>query len=711
MRYFNKQTTVNSLRSKAEEIRQRAEGNSIVSQPSVRFLSAEIVTRDETCAVMQEEKLLPSACMRRTETPLRPLPSKATALTKTATTSNSFNEVLTVLNNPDTLTMLGILAGLLVVSLFLGKRKNKITSGRFANNGDKLQATKKAIKQIGSVKQGQCQPCTLWTGTPNYWFKGKLRGISASWQTMLGASPTVWFPHAERGILVIGAPGSGKTFSVIDRLLESSYQQGLPVAIYDKKGDQMELHAALATRYGYSVRVFAPGEPYSGVINPLDFMDSPQDATMAGEIGQIIIQNSPGVKNSKGDSFFQQNGAMLAKGLLQLAKSSEYSDLAMVYALARLPQFIQRLEYAVYREDEHRLDPWIAATFATFLSSKDAEKTVAGIKATAETTYSAFIQKDLLRAFIGKSTIPLKQKRKQLTIFKLDDKRRSILAPLLATNIHLCLVENLAEKRDCPYVYSLDEFPSIYLDRTVNYVNEYRSNGGVPIIGIQSLNQLYETYGNQKGKAIASALSTHVLFNPGDVETADSYSKRYGETEVLLKNRSTGRSIGRHGSRSVNWSEQIHKKPLITADEILRFPEGKCVITSPAYGNGREALFPYKLKIPVSKQDKQRAKQSEQLWGESIKAQLIARCERQQEKIALSNTEELEVTEERDWITNELNKRIEAAARLLPLPEELTDSSAVAAQPQTQKLIEELNQAGRAIALSSHRKAKSVQKI
>lgn len=39
----------------------------------------------------------------------------------------------------------------------------------------------------------------------------------------------------------------------------------------------------------------------------------------------------------------------------------------LAYAIARLPHFIQRLEYAVYREDEHRLDPWIAATFATFL--------------------------------------------------------------------------------------------------------------------------------------------------------------------------------------------------------------------------------------------------------------------------------------------------------------------------------------------------------
>ena len=73
--------------------------------------------------------------------------------------------------------------------------------------------------------------------------------------------------------------------------------------------------------------------------------------------------------------------------------------------------------------------------------------------------------------------------------------------------------------------------------------------------------------------------------------------------------------MGRHGSSSVNWSEQIHKKPLVSSDEILRFPVGQCVITSPAYGNGKEALFPYKLKIPIFQKDKQRAEQSQQLWG------------------------------------------------------------------------------------------------
>jgi type IV secretion system protein VirD4 len=169
---------------------------------------------------------------------------------------------------------------------------------------------------------------------------------------------------------------------------------------------------------------------------------------------------------------------------------------------------------------------------------------------------------------------------KQAIFFQLDDERRAVIAPLLAAAIHLCVMKNLAQKRSNPFVYSLDEFPSIRLERIVNWVNEYRSNGGVPIIGIQSLNQLYDTYGDKRGAAIASALSTHVLFNPGDLDTAEKYSKRYGETEVVLWSRSRGNSLGQQVSRSQNWSEQLHKKPLLSADEILRFPQGKCAITN-----------------------------------------------------------------------------------------------------------------------------------
>ena len=199
--------------------------------------------------------------------------------------------------------------------------------------------------------------------------------------------------------------------------------------------------------------------------------------------------------------------------------------------------------------------------------------------------------------------------------------------------------------------------------------NEYRSAGGVPIVGIQSLNQLYNLYGDKKGAAIASALPTHVLFNPGDFETAEKYSKRYGEVEVLVKNRSTGSSTGQQTSRSVNWSEQLQKKPLISPDEILRFPQGKCVITSPAYATGTEALFPYPLKIPVRPGDIKRAKESEQLWDSSIRPQLERRAK------ALSVEQQ---TGKLLNIDEELDRRIRFARALLPHPNDPEEPVTVA---------------------------------
>src|SRR4028118_552831 len=559
--------------------------------------------------------------------------------------------------NPEGLSMLGILLGLAVFSKIVGSGKGKVTSGRLCGTAEKMAATGLAIKQMKDKKR---QPVTLWSGKPTYWFNGQWRGLSARLQTLLGASPTVWLPHAERGTLVIGAPGSGKTFSVIDRMVESAFQQGFPVIIYDKKGEQMKLHAPLAGRYGYDVQVFAPGEAYSGVINPLDFMRDAQDAVMATEIGQVIARNaSPG--ESKGNEFFEKAGELMAKGLVQLAKSSPYPDLAMVYAIIQLPDLVARIYHAVHRPDNHplKMDRWIASSFSQLLSSKDAEKTVAGIKATAEATYSSFIQKDLLRAFIGRSTIPIALEGKKCIIFKLDDQRRAVVGPLLAAAIHLCVVSNLSRVRSDPFVYCLDEFPSLKFDRMDQWANEYRSAGGVSIVGIQSLNQLYNLYGDKKGAAIASALSTHILFNPGDLGTAEKYSKRYGEVEVLVKNRSTGGSMGRQTSRSVNWSEQLQKKPLISPDEILRFPQGKCVITSPAYATGTEALFPYPLKIPVRPGDIKRAKESEELWDSSIRPQLERRAK------ALSVEQQ---TGKLLNIDEELDQRIRFAYQLLPHP-------------------------------------------
>ncbi|MEW6499271.1 MAG: type IV secretory system conjugative DNA transfer family protein, partial [Cyanobacteriota bacterium] len=81
---------------------------------------------------------------------------------------------------------------------------------------------------------------------PQFWWGGQLRFIGAWIQTLLGAMPAVWIPDAQRSVFVVGSPGSGKTASAIDRMVESALAQGIPVLLYDKKGDQMKLNAPLA---------------------------------------------------------------------------------------------------------------------------------------------------------------------------------------------------------------------------------------------------------------------------------------------------------------------------------------------------------------------------------------------------------------------------------------------------------------------------------
>src|SRR6476469_4614232 len=196
----------------------------------------------------------------------------------------------------------------------------------------------------------------------------------------------------------------------------------------------MHLHAPLAARYGYRVRVFAPGELFSGVINPLDYMRDARDGVMAGEIGKVINRNAREGDGGRSDEFFTKAGDLLAKALLQLVKGSRYPDMAMLYAVLRLPNLVQRIDYAVQSK---RLDEWVATSFVQFLSAKEAEKTISGILTTAAGTFSSFIQIDLLRAFMGKSTIPTRLEGRELVVFKLDDERRSVVGPLLAAAIHL----------------------------------------------------------------------------------------------------------------------------------------------------------------------------------------------------------------------------------------------------------------------------------
>jgi len=558
--------------------------------------------------------------------------------------------------NPQGLAMIGVLVFIILLAQLSGKKKGKISTGRVVGMAEKLAATSLALKQIRDRKHNKV---CFWCGSPRYWWNGRLKGIGARIQTILGASPTVWIPHAERSILVLGAPGSGKTYGSIDRMAESCMVQGFPLIVYDKKGDQMRLLAPMAARYGYDVRVFAPGEPYSEAINPLDFMRNEEDAETATQIARVINANAGG---NRGDNdFFSKAADMLATALIQLAKSSNCPDLGTVYGLISVQGFIDKLAEAILHK---KVSVWVASSFRQYLKARDSEKTVASIDTTTVGIFSGFIKRNLLSSFLGKTTIPIRLSGKQILIFKLDDERRDAVGPLLAAALHMTVVKNLTQKRSDPLGIFIDELPSIFLYALPQWINEYRSNGACFVLGVQSLEQLANAYGENLAAAIASACSTKILYNPANYSTAEKFSQSYGHKELIVKERSITNS---KEGRSVTWADRLQTMPIITPDEILRFPQGKCVITNPGYSSGGEGSIPYPLTIPIPKSDQKRIEDCERLWNEQVCSRLIARSklinpnqldealdlrERiAQELLTVSQQkmEELEVTLESPW--------------------------------------------------------------
>jgi type IV secretory pathway TraG/TraD family ATPase VirD4 len=501
---------------------------------------------------------------------------------------------------------LGILAFLAVTGgiLLSGDKKPKkgiMANARWAGNPEKAAAHKVAIKQINERKR---DGLTTWINTPIITPLRKPVSKKGKVVKRYNISPqkhTVLIPDGQRGTMVCGAPGSGKTFSVIDPMIRSVIDQGFPICLYDFKfpSGQAEIHAAYARNKGYDVRIFAPGFEGTESCNILDFLKSPDDAETAGQIAKVLNANFS-LNSGKGgeDPFFQLSGDQLIKATLQLAKLSEYPDLLTCQKILALDpsELIDRVKAS-------NISPWVRTSWDQFMSMRESEKTAASVAAISSLMFTNFVSPDILPCLCGKSTIPLDLEGKQMIIFGMDQTRRDIVGPILATVLHMIVTRNIAKQRIDPLAVFLDELPTLSLPKLVNWLNESRSAGFCGVLGYQNMTQLEKAYDKETARAIMSGCNTKFIFNPGEYESAKYFSDYLGDEEVHYRQRSRS-SSKEGGSRST--SDQDKTKKIFSPEEILKLPPGSCLFINPAYSNGDEASIPLKMKVHVGEGEMQR---------------------------------------------------------------------------------------------------------
>lgn len=536
----------------------------------------------------------------------------------------------------------GLLLVIVALKVFGGNGKTgQIARGALSGAKEKSRAKKRALKQI---QAGKPDAVGLYVGSPKRDKKGKI----------VGGGKTLFLPDVQRGVAVAGAPGSGKTFSIINPVIRAALDEGHPAIVYDfKYPSQVEVLAAYAAKLGYDVRVFAPGFPESEVCNPLDFLRDADDALMARQIATVMNRNFALSANSSEDKFFADAGDQLTQAVLQLAKGMPQPDLmtaSAILSLSNLPERILSSKEMGERgqlRDSWRMSHWVYLAFSQLLQLKDSEKTIAGVIGTTSKVFSRFMAPELIAAFCGETTLPIQLEGKQLVILGLDRRRRDAVAPLMATILHMMVTMNVTMKRKDPLLLAIDELPTLYLPNLVQWLNENRSDGLCTMVGFQNISQLERAYKREISRAILGGCATKAIFNPQDGDSAKMFSDYIGDEEVTIKQKS--RNTGGKGGSTRSVSDHLQKRAIVEPAQFNKLPTGKCVLISPGYSRKDETAIPLITQVKIPKQDIDAEEWSSGRWPKVLK-KLIDRSpqrlrdddmSRQQIAIRLAIAEEL----------------------------------------------------------------------
>ena len=115
----------------------------------------------------------------------------------------------------------------------------------------------------------------------------------------------------------------------------------------------------------------------------------------------------------------------------------------------------------------------------------------------------------------------------------------------------------------------IDEFASIGKVQSIEAVaTKARKMGGCLLLGLQSVSQMQDRYGDKAAQTILSCLSSWLVLRCSDAETSEYISKYIGETEVSRMTRSESTSDS--GGGSDGRTEQIQTQRAVMPVELQR---------------------------------------------------------------------------------------------------------------------------------------------
>lgn len=178
----------------------------------------------------------------------------------------------------------------------------------------------------------------------------------------------------------------------------------------------------------------------------------------------------------------------------------------------------------------------------------------------------------------------IREKQGKTLFIEYDLSQGSVLTPIYQLIFDLALKEALGRTKSEGNVYLIcDEFKLLpHLKHIDDAVNFGRSLGVKVCAGLQSIEQLYENYGESRGRNIASGFSSVFSFKANDVATREFTAGLYGKNIVLEQYKTLDNQIKqekREGKTVEDW-------------DICKLSIGEAVV-------GLPFVSPFKFKFNV----------------------------------------------------------------------------------------------------------------
>ena len=377
-----------------------------------------------------------------------------------------------------------------------------------------------------------------------------------------------------RGLLVIGSPGSGKSWFVIQHVIKQHIEKGFAMFIYDFKYDDLSKIAYNWLQRNKNKYEVAPlfyvinfdNLSVSHRCNPLD-PSRMIDITDATESARTILLglNREWI-NKQGDFFIESpiNFVTAVIWFLRQYKNGKYCTLPHVIELmqANYDELFPVLN--TQSEIEVLINPFISAY------QNDAMEQLEGQVASAKIGMARLASPQLYWVLSGNDfTLDINNpKHPKIVCIGNNPEKQQIYGAVLSLYVsRLVRQVNKKNQQKCSIVF--DEFPTIFFNHIDSLIATARSNKVATTLGMQDFSQLKKDYGKEQADVIMN-ITGNIISGQVMGDTAKQLSERFGK---IMQDRESV-SINRTDT-SVSRSSQLDYA--IPASRIASLSSGEFV--------------------------------------------------------------------------------------------------------------------------------------